>query len=63
MARIDLACQECRHTFKAGACIPVAEPLRCPQCGSVDVHQTFSSYMRNGPLSGPKCGEPTLRVG
>lgn len=63
MARIDLVCQKCEHAFKAVACIPVAEQLRCPQCGSTNLHQTFASYMRNGPLTGPKCGEPSQKVG
>lgn len=59
MARIDLICQDCKHVFQVLTRTAIKErQKRCPQCGSQDVRQTFSSYVRNGPLSSPACGAP-----
>lgn len=59
MARIDLVCQECKHTFRVLTRTAIKErQKRCPECGSTNVHQTFASYLRNGSLSNPSCGAP-----
>jgi putative FmdB family regulatory protein len=54
MARMDLVCKTCRHTFTVATRNHLKdEEKRCPQCGSASVRQTFASYMRNGPLLDP----------
>jgi putative FmdB family regulatory protein len=59
MAIVDLRCRACDHAFQLVTRGAVKQKQKqCPSCGSKDVRQTFGSYLRNGPLSDPKCGEP-----
>jgi len=59
-ARVDLVCRECKHAFEVETRIAlVSAQKRCPKCGSRFVRQTFASYLRNGPLSDPRCGGPS----
>ena len=60
MAKIDLVCRDCKHAFEVvtrvtGVAIKERQK-RCPQCGSGDIRQTLSSFLRNGPLSDAECG-------
>ena len=55
MAQIDLTCFKCKHAYRVQSeSMLKDEEKNCPQCGSDSVRQTFSSYMRNGPLVDPK---------
>ncbi|MBN1630811.1 MAG: hypothetical protein JW990_13690 [Thermoleophilia bacterium] len=59
MIRMDLVCSKCKHTFELQAETNLKdEEKNCPQCGSDRVRQTFTSYLRNGPLLDPQwsCG-------
>ena len=66
MAHFDLICKECGHRFQlvTGGAIRKKQK-RCKACGSQNIRQTFSSYLQNGPLSSPGCGEarPTSGFG
>lgn len=55
MHRIDLNCYKCKHAYSVQTdSLLKDEEKYCPECGSDSVRQTFSSYMRNGPLVDPK---------
>ena len=58
MAHFDLICKDCGHRFQlvTGGAIREKQK-RCKECGSENLRQTFSSYLQNGPLSSPTCGE------
>ena len=59
MAIVDLKCVACDHTFQLVTRGAVKEKQKCcPSCGSKEIRQSFSSYLRNGALSNPRCGEP-----
>jgi putative FmdB family regulatory protein len=59
MAIVDLKCRACEHAFQLVTRGAVKDKQKCcPSCGSRDVRQTFLSFLRNGALSDPKCGEP-----
>jgi putative FmdB family regulatory protein len=64
MATIDLNCRECGHSFQVITRTAIkAKQKRCPECRSVNVRQSFASYLRNGPLSSPSCGAPQRSSG
>ena len=51
MGSFDLICNGCRHRYTVGSATAwVDQDKHCPECGTVAVHQTFRSYLRNGPL-------------
>jgi putative FmdB family regulatory protein len=51
MASLELYCRECKRTFQLQAATRLKdEEKNCPECGSDDVRQTLSSYLRSGPL-------------
>ncbi len=58
MASFDLICRDCGHRFHlvTGGAIR-AKQKRCPECSSESIRQTFGSFLQNGPLSSPTCGE------
>jgi putative FmdB family regulatory protein len=63
MAIVDLKCKTCEHSFQLVTRGAVKEKQkRCPECGSKDIRQSFSSYLRNGPLSSPQCGAPACNT-
>ncbi len=66
MAHFDLICRDCGHRFQlvTGGAIRTKQ-RRCRACGSRNIRQTFSSYLQNGSLSSPTCGEarPTRGYG
>jgi rRNA maturation endonuclease Nob1 len=54
---VDLVCGACKHAFSMDAeTLLKDEEKNCPECGSQSVRQTFSSYLRNGPLLDPRWG-------
>ncbi|MEZ5126172.1 MAG: FmdB family zinc ribbon protein [Thermoleophilia bacterium] len=64
MARIDLVCRSCQHTFSVLTRGPIRDKQkRCPECSSTDIRQTLSSYLENGPLSSPLCGAERQSTG
>jgi putative FmdB family regulatory protein len=64
MAHFDLVCKDCDHSFVVVTRSAIREKQkRCPECGSENVRQTLSSYLQNGPLSSPTCGEPQRSSG
>jgi putative FmdB family regulatory protein len=59
LAYIELVCRDCEHAFEVVTSVAIKlNQKRCPKCGSEDIRQTFTSYLRNGPLSSPRCGTP-----
>ena len=57
---IELVCRDCRHAFEVVTRVAIAPAQkRCPECDSGHTRQTFVSYVRNGPLSSPRCGAPS----
>ena len=57
MARLDLVCSACNHTFQMVTKTLLKDDEKCcPECGSASVRQTFASYLRNGPLLDPRWG-------
>jgi putative FmdB family regulatory protein len=59
MAIVDLKCRACEHAFQLVTRGAVKDKQKCcPSCGSREVRQTFLSFLRNGALSDPTCGEP-----
>lgn len=66
MAHFDLICKDCGKRFQlvTGGAIK-KQQKRCAGCGSENIRQTFTSYLQNGPLSSPTCGEvrPTRGYG
>ncbi len=58
MALYDFVCRECGHVFEVFARGFIREEQKeCPKCGSGDVRQKFSSFLRNGS-SASGCGAP-----
>ena len=59
MAHFDLICKDCGHRFElvTGGAIREKQK-RCKECDSENIRQSFCSYLQNGPLSSPTCGEP-----
>jgi len=48
MATYDFVCQHCTSEFEVFVSGFLKEKdRRCPHCGSTDVRQKFSSFMRN----------------
>ena len=48
MASYDLVCEKCDHTFEVFRQGFLKDADRvCPECGSEDVRQKFSSFLRN----------------
>jgi putative FmdB family regulatory protein len=57
MALYDFVCANCDHTFEVFSIGFIkAEQEECPECGSHNVHQKFSSFLSGGSSSG--CGAP-----
>jgi putative FmdB family regulatory protein len=58
MAHFDLTCKDCGHRFElvTGGAIRKKQK-RCKECGSENIRQSLLSYLQNGPLSSPTCGE------
>ena len=60
MAVFDLRCKSCEHSWQIVTRGAIkAKQKRCEACGSLDIKQSFGSYLRNGPLSDPNCGAPS----
>ncbi len=58
MATIDIICRDCGHSFQVVTAKAIkAKQKVCPSCRSTNVRQGFWSFLRNGSLSDPKCGE------
>ena len=48
MASYDFVCQQCANEFELFVSgFLKQKDRRCPQCGSTDVRQKFSSFLRN----------------
>lgn len=59
LAYIELVCRDCEHAFEVVTSVAIKpNQKRCPKCGSEHIRQTFTSYLRNGPLSSSRCGTP-----
>lgn len=57
MATYDLVCEHCGHEFELYLKgFLDDEHKECPQCGSTEVRQKFTSFLRN---LGGSCGAPT----
>jgi rRNA maturation endonuclease Nob1 len=58
MASFTLICKDCGHKSEliTGGAIK-KQQKRCQACGSENVRQSLVSYLANGPLSSPTCGE------
>jgi putative FmdB family regulatory protein len=57
MATLVFMCKSCGHKWKLISHTTLGpQEKQCPECGSADLKQSFGSYLRNGPLSDPKCG-------
>jgi hypothetical protein len=58
MAHFTLICKDCGHRAQVvtGGAIKKKQK-RCQKCGSENIRQSFGSYLANGPLSSPTCGE------
>jgi len=64
MAEIDLVCNDCKHTFGVVTRGVIKDKQkRCPKCGSRDVRQTLTSFLRNGSLSAADCGAERTSYG
>ena len=57
MASYDLVCEKCEHVFEVFRQGFLRDEDRvCPECGSTEVRQKFSSFLRNiGGASGSDC--------
>lgn len=66
MATFTLVCKDCGHHFSlvTGGAIKKRQ-RHCTDCGSENIRQSLGSYLANGPLSSPTCGEarPTSGYG
>jgi rRNA maturation endonuclease Nob1 len=66
MAHFAIICKDCGERFQlvTGGALKQRQK-RCKACGSENIRQTLSSYLANGPLSSPTCGEarPTSGYG
>jgi putative FmdB family regulatory protein len=60
MASYDLVCEACGHDFEVFRQGFLRDEDRvCPDCGSLDVRQKFSSFLNNiGGGSGGGCAAP-----
>ena len=63
MASYDLVCEKCDHVFEVFRQGFLKDEDRvCPECGSQDVHQKFSSFLRSlggaGAGGAPSGGSP-----
>jgi putative FmdB family regulatory protein len=58
MATYDLLCENCEHVFEVfRQGFLRDEDKVCPECGSTEVRQKFSSFLTNlGGSSGGECG-------
>ena len=56
MASYDLVCEKCGHPFEVFHQGFLKDDDRvCPECGSEDVRQKFSSFLRNFGGAGAGC--------
>jgi len=58
MASYDLVCEKCDHAFEVYRQGFLKDEDRvCPECGSEDVRQKFSSFLKNlgGSTGGGAC--------
>jgi putative FmdB family regulatory protein len=58
MASYDLVCEKCDHAFEVFRQGFLKDEDRvCPECGSEDVRQKFSSFLKNlgGSSGGGSC--------
>jgi len=64
MASYDLVCEKCEHVFEVFRQGFLRDGDRvCPDCGSTEVRQKFSSFLRNlggssGDACAPRAGSP-----
>ena len=61
MALYDFVCADCDHSFEVFSIGFIkTEQEQCPQCGSRNVHQKFSSFLSAGSSSNSSsgCGAP-----
>jgi putative FmdB family regulatory protein len=59
MALCDFVCDQCGHAFEVftiGFIKP--EQRECPECGSYEVRQKFSSFLRSTTGAGGGCAAP-----
>lgn len=58
MATYEMNCTQCKHSFEVFRQGFLRDKDKvCPECGSVDVRQKFSSFLRNFGNSGSSgCG-------
>ena len=62
MALYDFVCDDCESMFEVFSIGFIkAEQEKCPECGSHNVRQKFSSFLRTGAASGSSsgCSAPT----
>jgi putative FmdB family regulatory protein len=59
VALYDFVCADCNHTFEVFSLGFIkAEQEECPECGSRNVHQKFTSFLSGGSSSSSGCGAP-----
>ncbi len=60
MATYDLLCEHCGHQFELYLKSFIEDDDKvCPECGSKDVRQKFTSFLRNlGGSCGTSTGSP-----
>jgi putative FmdB family regulatory protein len=62
MASYDLVCEDCGNSFEVFRQGFLKDEDRvCPECGSADVRQKFSSFLSNlgGASASSGCGAPS----
>jgi putative FmdB family regulatory protein len=60
MASYDLICDNCGHAFEVFRQGFLKDDDKvCPECGSEDVRQKFSSFLRSLGGSGGECAAPS----
>ncbi len=58
MAYFDLICKGCGHRFQLVTGGAIREKQKhCPECRSENIRQTLGSFLQNGSLASPTCGE------
>ena len=58
MAYFTLICKDCGHKSDLTTSGAIKQKQkRCRKCGSENIRQSLGSYLANGPLSSPTCGE------
>jgi transposase-like protein len=64
MAVIDMVCRNCgaKTRVVTGRALRREQKV-CGSCGSAHVRQTLMSYLGNGALSDPRCGEGRVSRG